>query len=119
MTDQFISQVFATVDTMSGAGFADFFAEDGRMVFGNGDAMVGRDQITAGVDGFFSMIDGIHHEVKRDWVVGNDYISEIAVTYNRKDGQVVTIPVVSVWTTDAEGKIADYRVFFDVAPVFA
>lgn len=31
----------------------------------------------------------------------------------------VDVPVVSVWHTDASGLIDDYRVFFDLAPVFA
>ena len=30
-----------------------------------------------------------------------------------------SIPVVSIWHTRADGLIDDYRVFFDVAPVYA
>ena len=31
----------------------------------------------------------------------------------------VTIPCVTILHTDAEGKIDDYRVYFDVAPIYA
>ncbi len=53
------------------------------------------------------------------WNVGDDAINELKVTYDRKDGQQVTIPCVSIFHTDATGKIDTYRVYFDVAPIYS
>jgi ketosteroid isomerase-like protein len=55
----------------------------------------------------------------KEWTVGDDTIVELKVTYDRKDGQQVTIPCATIFHTDAAGKIDDYRVFFDVAPIYA
>jgi hypothetical protein len=68
---------------------------------------------------FFATIDGQHHEVVNEWNVGDDAIIELKVTYDRKDGQQVTIPCVTIFHTDAAGKVDDYRVYFDVAPIYA
>jgi hypothetical protein len=41
------------------------------------------------------------------------------VTYTRKDGQDVTVPVVTIYRTNGEDLVSDYRVYLDLAPVFA
>ena len=46
-------------------------------------------------------------------------IVEANVTYTRRDGQAVTLPVVTIYRTDANDLISDYRVYTDIAPVFA
>ena len=58
-------------------------------------------------------------QIMIEWHQGNDTIVELSVTYDRLDGQSVTIPVVSVWSTTDNGLIDDYRVYFDLAPVYA
>ena len=45
-------------------------------------------------------------------------IVESNVTYTRKDGSRVTVPVVTIYREDGD-VIADYRVFIDLAPLFA
>jgi hypothetical protein len=111
--------LFAMTDAMDVAALVPLFAKDGRVVFGNGQPMVGVDEIRTGTTAFFATIAGLHHEVVNEWNFGNDTIVELKVTYDRKDGRQVTIPVVTIFHTDAAGKIDDYRVYFDVAPVYA
>ena len=41
------------------------------------------------------------------------------VTYTRTDGGTVTVPIVTIYHERDDGKIDDYRVYGDVAPVFA
>jgi hypothetical protein len=112
-------EVFGAVDSLDSPAFAAFFAPDGRITFGNSPALEGRETVEAGTAGFLGSIDGIHHEVVHEWNVGADTIVELQVTYTRKDGNLVTIPAVSIWTVDAAGLITDYRVTFDTTPVFA
>jgi ketosteroid isomerase-like protein len=111
--------LFATVDTMDVATIASLFADEARVVFGNGQPLVGIEEIRAGITAFFATIAGQHHEIVNEWNVGDDAIIDFKVTYDRKDGQQVTIPCVTIFHTDAVGKIDDYRVYFDVAPVYA
>lgn len=111
--------VFAMVDAQDFDGLAALFAADGSFVLGNREPIVGREAIVAGNAAFFTMVQGIRHELLRDWAVGDTTIAETDVTYVRQDGKEVTVPAVSIWTIDGTGLITDYRVFVDQAPVFA
>jgi ketosteroid isomerase-like protein len=110
--------LFALVDAMDVAALAPLFAEDGRVVFGNSQPLVGIGAIRTGLINFFDTIAGLHHEVAREWNVGEDTIVELKVTYDRKDGQQVAIPCATFFHVDATGKIDAYRVYFDVAPIY-
>jgi ketosteroid isomerase-like protein len=110
--------LFAMVDAMDVAALAPLFAEDGRVVFGNSQPLVGIGAIRTGLINFFDTIAGLHHEVVREWNVGEDTIVELKVTYDRKDGQQVTIPCATFFHVGAAGKIDAYRVYFDVAPIY-
>ena len=111
--------VFATVDSMDVDTITPLFAADSRVVFGNGQPLVGIDEIRTGITAFFDTIAGLRHEIVNEWNLGDDAIVEFKVTYDRKDGQQVTIPCVTIFHTDAAGKIDAYRVYFDVAPIYA
>ncbi len=111
--------VFAMIDTMDVPTLATLFAEDGRVVFGNQQPLVGIDEIRTGTTAFFDTIAGLHHTIVNEWTFGNDTIVELKVLYDRKDGQQVTIPCATLFHADATGKIDDYRVYFDVAPIYA
>ena len=111
--------LFATVDSMDVAAIASHFATDSRVVFGNGQPLVGIDEIRAGITAFYDTIAGLRHEIVNEWNVGDDTIVEFKVTYDRKDGQQVTIPCVTIFHVDAAGKIDAYRVYFDVTPIYA
>jgi ketosteroid isomerase-like protein len=111
--------LLAVVDAMDVATVVSLFAEDGRVVFGNAQPLVGIDEIRTGIAAFFDTIAGLHHEVVNEWNVGDDTIIELSVTYDRNDGKQVTIPCVTIFHTASAGKIDAYRVYFDVAPIYA
>jgi limonene-1,2-epoxide hydrolase len=111
--------LFAVVDAMEVATITALFAEDRRVVFGNGQPIVGLDEIRTGITAFLDTIAGQHHAIVKEWNVGDDTIVELKVTYTRKDNRQVTIPCVTIFHTDGVGKIDDYRVYFDVAPIYA
>ena len=114
----FAREVFRRVDRFTPAAFAELFAPDGKLVFGNGDPMVGPAAIDAGVSGFFQTIKGLRHTIVNEWHQQGDTVLELAVTYDRLDGKQVTIPVVTIYHRREDGLIDDYRVFFDLAPVY-
>jgi hypothetical protein len=110
---------FQTIDTMQPDSIAALYAEDGRLVFGNAEPLVGREAITAGIEGFFSTIGEMQHRIVKDWQIGADTIAEIEATYRRLDDKNVSVPVVSIWHTRDDGLITECRVFFDLTPVYA
>jgi ketosteroid isomerase-like protein len=111
--------VFAMTDSMDVDALMSVFAKDARLVMGNGQPLIGIDEIRTGTTTFFDTIAGLHHSIVTEWNFGPDTIIDLKVTYDRKDGAQVTIPCVTIFHTDAAGKIDDYRVYFDVAPIYA
>jgi ketosteroid isomerase-like protein len=112
-------RVFATLDAMDVSSLTALFADDAQVVFGNGQPFVGIDEIRLGTTAFLGTIAGLRHSIVKEWNVGDDTIAELKVTYDRTDGQQVTIPCVTIFHTNAVGKIDAYRVYFDVAPIYA
>jgi ketosteroid isomerase-like protein len=119
MPTELTGRVFAAVDARDAAEFSRFFTDEGRLVFGNAEPIVGTAAIVEGVDQFFATIKGLHHQVVNEWVTGADTVVELQVTYERLDGRSVSIPAVSIWHVDQDGLIDDYRIFFDLTPVYA
>lgn len=115
----FTTDVWRRVDSLEVPRFAELFSENGTLVFGNGEAMTGPAEVEAGVSGFFTTIKALHHTVKNEWRVGDTTIVELDVLYDRLDGGHVRIPVVSIWDRGSDGLFTSYRVFFDLAPVYA
>lgn len=112
-------RLFAVVDTKDPTAFGEFLAEDACLRFGNAEPLVGREAIVAGIGAFFATIDGLRHRVVNQWYAGADTVAETEVTYQRLDGKSVAVPAVSIWRTRADGLIENYRIFVDLAPVYA
>ena len=110
--------LFADIDSMDPDRFAAHLAEDAVMRFGNAEPVRGRDAIRETWAGFCATIAGVEHEIVEEWRPGTATIVESGVTYTRTDGSRVTVPVVTIYREDGD-LIADYRVFLDLAPLFA
>lgn len=119
MTTELTRKVFAAVDALDNDAMLELLAPDAVQVFGNQEPLMGRDAISAANKAFATMVAGVRHDITREWYQDNDAIVEANVTYQRLDGGLVNLPVVSIYRTDENGLIEDYRVFYDPAPVFA
>ena len=64
-------------------------------------------------------IKGLSHRIVHEWHEGGSSVVELETTYDRQDGKQVAIPVVSIIHRRDDGLVDDYRVFFDVTPVYA
>lgn len=110
--------LFADIDSMQPDRFAAHLADDVRFRFGNADPVHGRDAVRDVWAGFCETVDGVSHEIVEQFESGNATIAESNVTYTKKDGSTVTVPVVTIYRAD--GDLIDvYRVFVDLAPLFA
>ncbi|MEW9553938.1 nuclear transport factor 2 family protein [Nonomuraea sp. NPDC050783] len=119
MPDDEVRRVFRTVDAFDPDAIANLLAEDATMVFGNAEPLVGREAVAEGLRAFFATIGGLRHRIVRHWRVGADTIAETEVTYRRLDGKDVSAAAVTIWRTRDDGLITDYRIFVDLAPVYA
>ncbi|HXD63736.1 MAG TPA: nuclear transport factor 2 family protein [Solirubrobacteraceae bacterium] len=104
---------------MDAHAWASYPAPDAVMRVGNGDPVHGRDGCRAAVEAFYARIDGLRYDLVELWEHGEATIVEANATYTRSDGNTVTVPVVTIYRTDANDLISDYRVYTDIAPVFA
>ena len=111
--------LFADIDTMDPDAFAQHLHEDVTMRFGNAPELHGRAACRQTWADFTQLVDGVSHHVVHQWNVNGTTVAQTDVTYTRKDGQAVTVPVVTIYKTGDDGLITDYRVFLDLSPVFA
>ncbi|WP_327048939.1 nuclear transport factor 2 family protein [Microbispora sp. NBC_01189] len=119
MSDDVVRHVFRSVDSFDPEEFGRLLAEDATLVFGNAEPLAGRESIVAGLREFYSIIGGLRHRVVRNWQVDADIIAETEVTYRRLDGRDASAVAVSIWRTRDDGLISDYRIFVDLAPIYA
>lgn len=113
-----VQDVFAAVDAADAGRFAGFFAEDGAFRFGNAPPVVGRVAIEAAVAGFFGSIRSCRHRLLRFWDAEGRCAMDGEVRYQRLDGAELTLPFANVFVL-RDGRIAQYLVFVDLAPLFA
>ena len=111
-------RLFASIDAMDTGRFLGFIAPDAEFRFGSAPAVHGHDAIRDAVDGFFATISALEHEPRRTIVNGSDTVCEGISTYTRHDGSKVTLPFCNVFET-ANGKITTYRIYIDIAPLYA
>ncbi len=116
--NEWVTDLFEVVDRMDSEKFVTYIDKEGRFTFGNASTVVGADNTRKAVAEFFSTIRGLHHEVLNVWNAGSSVISELRVTYTRKDGNKVALPCMNVFEMKGD-KIADYKIFIDISPVYA
>ncbi len=86
------------------------------MRVGNDDPIYGRDGCRSALEAFYARIDALRYDLVELWEHGEATIVEANVSYTRMDGREVTLPAVTIYRTDANDLISDYRVYTDVAP---
>ena len=112
------SQLFTDIDSMDPDRFAAHLADDVVMRFGNAEPIEGRTAVRDTLAGFCDGIDGVSHALVGQWESESGTVVQADVTYTRKDGGTVTVPVATIYR-ERGGEIADYRIFVDLAPLFA
>jgi ketosteroid isomerase-like protein len=112
------TDLLADVDRMDAKAFGSYLAEDCVLGYANADEVVGRGAIEESIAGFFSTIKAISHNVVGEWEVDGTTIVQFEATYTRMDDRQVTVPAVTIYRR-GDDLIDDYRVYVDLAPVYA
>jgi limonene-1,2-epoxide hydrolase len=113
-----LEAVFAAIDAKDAERFAGFLTDDARFRFGSAPAVSGRNAIVGAVSAFFDSLAGLCHVLTAVATRGDLLFCEGETTYTRHDGKSVVVPFADVFEYDGE-KIADYRIYADLAPLFA
>jgi hypothetical protein len=92
--------------------------EDSIFLFGNQEAVRGKQAIRDYVAEFFKMIKASEHKVLDFWEGENSIVWQGEVTYTRLDEKKVTINFVNVFYMSGD-LIKDYLIYIDNSPLFA
>lgn len=114
---EFVSKVYETIDAKNEQGFAKCLTENCTFVYGNNDPVVGRTNAAAASQAFLNMLGGIKHHLVDVWAFENVIVSQVAVTYTRKDGSTLTIPAATIWKLQGE-LIDECRIYADSSLLF-
>ena len=109
---EWINKLFQAIDAMDADSFVEFLSENVHFKHGNQESLHGRAEVHQGISGLFDSIQAINHELSAPLVSGNSIVVYGMVTYTRKDGSKLSVPVADIWTM-ADGKIQDYLIFVD------
>jgi ketosteroid isomerase-like protein len=112
------AKLVADIDSMDAATFAANLADDCVLRYANHPEVHGRDAIVGAIGAFYETIAALRHRPVSEWTVGDTTILQFEVTYTRHDGGQVTVPAVSIVRSDGK-VIGDYRIYVDLAPVYA
>ena len=113
-----IGGLFAAIDAQDSAAFVGYLTDDAVFRFGSAPPVQGRAAVQAAVEGFFSSIAGLSHAINKSLRDGCTLVCEGEVTYTRHDGTTVAIPFADVFEY-AGDKIAEYKIYIDIAPLYA
>jgi ketosteroid isomerase-like protein len=113
-----VARIFADIDSFDPDRFVANLTPDATFRFANADPAIGREAIRAAVAGFFSTISGLTHHILNTWEVGDTVITQIDVEYLRQDGKTVVTPNADILVFDGD-LVRDWRIYIDVAPVYA
>ena len=113
-----VEEAFRSVDEMRLDDFAALFTPDGSMTFGNSEPTVGAEACKKALGDFYSLLQGVRHEVRGAWILDDVSINEGIVHYTMRDGSVVSLPATSIlyWRGD---RVHEWRIYMDVAPAVA
>ena len=114
---EFVSKVYEAIDSMDEQGFATCLTENCTFVYANSDPVIGRANAAAASQNFLKLLAGIKHRLVNVWAFEDVIVSQISVTYTRKDGSTLTIPVVTIWKL-RDMLIDEYRIYVDSSPLF-
>lgn len=112
-----IAELFASIDAKEIRKFTSFLAEECTFRFGNLPEVQGVDAIGQFVGGFFDSIDSLSHDLSDIWLVPDGAICHGIVSYTRHDKSVLTVPFSNILKINNDG-IYDYLIFADTSQLY-
>ena len=79
------------------------------------EPITGVDAMRAAVDGFMGPVDSCEWEIRLIAANGNTVLTERVDGFHLKDGRKAELPVMGTFEINGDGKIAQWRDYFDMA----
>ena len=117
--DTLLSAMFAALDRGDVDGYLEYLAPDAPLRFGNNPAVVGRHAIKESLQEFYKVFKWVRHDHVQTWSATQGAAVEADVSYERTDGREGHVPAVTICRFDEHDLVDDYRIFVDLAPLFA
>lgn len=115
-----VDRYFAEVDTLSPEAILAWYTDDDPSFrFASAPPAVGKAAIAEMLRGFFAEIASMSHTRTGFWADERTAVFEADVRFGKKGGGFVIVPAASILRLDAEGRIRDFRMLMDAAPLFA
>jgi ketosteroid isomerase-like protein len=116
-TQTWIKDLFEAVDSLDANKFVGFLTDDAVFRFANAAPVEGKEVIRGALNGFFSSINGMKHEILECWQQDSTVICRGEVTYTKKDASEFTIPFANFLKTKGE-LVKDYLVYMDASQLY-
>ncbi|MCT4646983.1 MAG: nuclear transport factor 2 family protein [Carboxylicivirga sp.] len=95
----------------------EFLTDDCILKAGNGEPVMGKDNIANTFESFFPAVKSIAHDVKDIFESGNSLVHRGTVTYTRLDGSQLTVPFCDVFKMEGT-LISEYYIYIDWSELF-
>jgi ketosteroid isomerase-like protein len=118
MSTDWVKVYYASIDAMNMQETLAGLTEDVKFRFGSNPTTRGKEAVEQGLSQLWGALESMSHSMTGVWESGNVTIIEADVTYTRKDGKVVVLPVATILRREGN-LINDFRVNMDINPLFA
>ena len=116
-----IRALFAATDRGDLAGVTSYLDDKVVVVLGNHEPIRGAAAYAHLYEQVTGTLAGLRHEIHDIWSAAEDgavWIVRMTVHYTRADGHTLSLPCCNILRFSG-GRVADYRVFMDMTPVFS
>jgi ketosteroid isomerase-like protein len=117
--DNWVTDFFRAADTFSVPHLLAWFADEVEVRFGNAPPILGKAAAEQAFQQFYSGLKGMRHRCESQVIAGDVGAQMSIVTYTRRDGTEVSMPVASHLRRVGEKRIDRLWIFIDLTPLFA
>lgn len=115
--ENFVKELYQAIDSMNTQKLVSSMTQNGTFRFANMPGVVGSENITAFLNGFFQSIKSIRHSELESWFVDKVVFVTGNVTYTRPDDFSLTVPFSVLLKMDGE-LIHEWLIFVDNSPLY-
>jgi len=115
--EQWIKDIFRSIDTKSCERFSNFLTDDISFRFGNMPTTLGKPAVTDQVSYFFNSIKSLKHQISDFWSADDSIICHGCVCYTRHDDSTLDVPFSNILKVKDQ-KIREYLIFVDISELF-
>ena len=116
-TEQWIRDLFTSIDNKNSSSFANFLSEDVNFRFANMPGSRGKLAVTEQVSCFFDSIQSLKHNITEFWKDNDAIICHGTVYYTRHDDSTLKVPFSNIFKLH-QSRIREYLIFVDISELY-